>query len=159
MHGSVLDWAARVVAQHHLASMSVLEVGSLDVNGTVRGLFSGPYLGCDIRPGPGVEVVVEPGGPLPDGPWPVIVSTEMLEHDEQPWVTLRRMHDVAAHDALLLLTCRGIGFPLHEHPGDHWRFSTTGLGHLLRFCGWEPLDLADDPGAEGVLALAQRREV
>lgn len=159
MHESVLAWVADVTARHGLGQYArVLDVGSMDVNGTCRPLFldAAAYLGVDIRPGPAVDQVVVSGGPLPesDPPWDVIVCTEMLEHDDAPWWTLRRMIEVAAPDCRLILTTRGIGFPLHEYPGDHWRFSCTGLRSLLVDNGWSPLEVAADPQHPGVFAIA-----
>ena len=42
-----------------LEDASVLEIGSYDVNGTVRKLFAaaGHYVGVDLVEGPGVDVV------------------------------------------------------------------------------------------------------
>ena len=45
----------------------VLEVGSLDINGSVRGYFQDcEYIGLDVGPGPGVDVVC--GGQEYDAP-------------------------------------------------------------------------------------------
>ena len=59
MHQSVLNFVKEMVDRYGLAGKAVLEVGSYDVNGTVRPLFNGPYLGCDITVGPSVDVVAD----------------------------------------------------------------------------------------------------
>lgn len=51
----MLGWVAEQVGLHQLGCRSTLEVGSLNVNGTVRDLFTGVYLGVDMRDGPGVD--------------------------------------------------------------------------------------------------------
>lgn len=156
MHQSVHDFVQTIVDDYNLSTCSVLDVGSMDVNGTSRHRFTGRYYGVDIRPGPCVDEVVTMGGRLPDGIWQVILCTEVLEHDIAPWRTLHQMRDAAAHEAHLIVTTRSIGFPLHDHPGDHWRISVDGMQALLRDCGWEPKECHADPEQPGVFAHAVR---
>lgn len=163
MHASVMAWAADQVDRHALAGLSVLEVGSLDVNGSVRSLFSGEYLGVDMRDGPGVDQVVnahalEAAFPPDRRAFDVVVSTEMLEHDAAPWVSVEQMRRVSRDDAWLLLTARGYDergcFEVHDYPDDLWRFSVNGMRHLLARCGWRAVSVAADPECPGVLAVA-----
>jgi hypothetical protein len=164
MHPSVLRFVQGQVQLHELAERSVLEVGSLNVNGSPRGFFSGPYKGVDMRAGPGVDEVVnahdlsDQDG-IPEGGWDVIVCTEMLEHDDVPWVSLREMHAVCQEDGYLLLTCRGYDrrgcFPVHAYPMDFWRFSCDGISALLSWAGWHPIFIQADPEAPGVFAVAE----
>ena len=62
----------------------VLEVGSLNINGSVRDFFSSPeeYVGCDLGEGEGVDIVCA-GHELPhaDGYFDVAISCECFEHD------------------------------------------------------------------------------
>lgn len=155
MHASVLAWVGRMVGAHNLAERSTLEVGSFDVNGTVRPLFAGAYVGADMRPGPGVdEVALASALPFADKAFEVVVSTEMLEHDPLPWQSIPEMARVLAPGGHLLLTARGVGFPIHEHPADYWRFTTSGLGVLLASADLSVVELVEDPEASGVFALA-----
>lgn len=71
----------------------VLEVGSLDVNGSVRRLFSGcDYTGLDVAAGPGVDIVCEGQNyDAPDASFDVVLSCEVMEHNPY-WVeTLENM--------------------------------------------------------------------
>ena len=92
MHTSVMEFVGRAVQERELHHATVLDVGSLDVNGSARPLFSGPYYGIDIQDGPGVDEVanIHDCGPLV-AEYDVIVCCEMLEHDDLPWVSLGRM--------------------------------------------------------------------
>ena len=77
-----------------LRNARVLEVGSYDVNGTIRPLFAGArsYLGVDWRPGPGVDLVsLAHEIPLGVGPFQVVASASMLEHDPHWERSLARM--------------------------------------------------------------------
>jgi len=62
----------------------VLEVGSREVNGSVRGLFPGArYLGVDKLDGPGVDLVADATEPLEGvGLFDYAISTEVFEHEE-----------------------------------------------------------------------------
>lgn len=166
MHTSVMEWVASMVDRLNISNLPTLEVGSLHVNGSVRGYFTNDYVGVDIVPGDGVDVVVSPTGPLPNRShgWPVIVSTETLEHVELPWDLLHRCAEVASWDAHLLLTCRGFNetwsfpyhAPTHEGGEDLWRYSVRGLTCLLSSFGWTPREVLWDPMYPGVFAWAQR---
>jgi hypothetical protein len=163
MHASVMGWVARQVDVHHLRSKRTLEVGAYDVNGSARRYFDGPYVGTDMRDGPGVDVVVnahhlDAMTGFKD-PWEVVVCTEMLEHDDQPWASVRAMHEVAEPGAFLLVTARGYDqrgcFPVHDYPLDLWRFSCAGLVALLRSGGWRVERCTPDPEAPGAFAVAR----
>ena len=154
MHESVRDWIGAKVRDLGLADRGALEVGSYDVNGGIRSLFTGEFTGVDVVDGPGVDLVVEQGGRLPfdDATFDVVVSTEMLEHDLRPWRTLAEMRRVAATGAPLLLTCRGYNesgsFPFHNPP-DRWRYSDDALRALLEDAGWSVGSIEADGQAHG----------
>jgi SAM-dependent methyltransferase len=123
-----------------LAGRSVLEVGSYDVNGSVRPFFTGPFVGVDARQGPGVDQVAFADAlPFADGSFEVVVSTEMLEHDLRPWRSLVEMARVLRPGGTLLLTARGYDgrgcFPVHDYPDDLWRFSGRSLQILTEDAG------------------------
>jgi SAM-dependent methyltransferase len=147
VHDSVFTWVAEQVTTLELADRSVLEVGSYDVNGSVRPLFSGPYVGIDLRPGPGVDIVAAAARlPFRCDSFDVVVCTEVLEHDPSPWLSLPEMARVLAPDGVMLVTARGIGYPLHEHPGDYYRFTTAALTHLLAdVAGLGIAEVSEDP--------------
>jgi len=72
----------RVAALHPLDG-PLLEIGSLDVNGSVRDLFprAVPYVGIDLGPGRAVDVVASGHDFGRDGSFATVVTTECLEHD------------------------------------------------------------------------------
>jgi SAM-dependent methyltransferase len=161
MHPSVMAFASEAVDHYALRDLTVLEVGSYNVNGTVRDLFAGPYLGVDMRPGPGVDEVCNSRALRTLGrTFDVVVSTEMLEHDPLPWVSIRQMADVLHPGGILLLTARGYDergcFPVHDYPDDLWRFSVEGIVHLLTGCGFDVLEAFSDPEEPGVFAVGRK---
>jgi SAM-dependent methyltransferase len=86
----------------------VLEVGSLDINGSVRQFFTDcDYLGIDLGEGPGVDRVKHVAGIPATERFDVVISTEALEHDERWNFSLGVMHDCLRPGGLLIVTCAG----------------------------------------------------
>ena len=58
-----LRFGTKALAREHVAGQAVLEVGALDVNGSLRGFIESmdpaSYTGVDISSGPGVDVVCD----------------------------------------------------------------------------------------------------
>ena len=154
MHESVLSWAAKEVAIREISELRTLEVGSCDVNGTVRQFFKGDYVGVDRDEGPGVDQQVVPGEPLPfdDDSFDVVISTEMLEHDMRPWKTVCEMARVLKPGGTMLLTARGYdergAFHVHNPP-DYWRYSGDALGVLALDAGLVNISVYRDPQVPG----------
>lgn len=108
MHPEVESFIQYVRKKHpeYFSNKKVLEVGSLDINGSIRYLFKDcEYVGIDLGPGKGVDLVV----PIHEhhDQYDVVVSTEMLEHDIHWKKSLRSMHDNLKSGGLFMLTCAG----------------------------------------------------
>jgi hypothetical protein len=115
----------------------VLEIGSYDVNGSIRSLFSGvrEYIGLDLCAGPGVDLVANAHdlSNLNLGKFEVIISCETLEHDPNWRLTVKNMVESLSDDGVLIITCASTlrpehGTPRtskHESPGT----STIGWDH------------------------------
>jgi SAM-dependent methyltransferase len=156
MHRSVMTWVASEVVQHGLAG-TTLEVGSLDVNGSVRGLFGDDYTGVDFRDGAGVDRVMDAHAlDFPDASFDTVISTEMLEHDSAFWLSLAEMGRVLKAGGDLILTTRGNGFPRHSHPHDYWRFMADSAGLILDLARSEQVCVRPDPRHPGVFIHGRR---
>lgn len=93
----------------------VLDCGSLDINGTLKPLFTNSrYVGVDIRPGANVDLVSRVHDvDLPDGSFDTVVSAEMLEHDEYWCRSLQRMYRLLKRGGLLVVSAAGTGRAEH----------------------------------------------
>lgn len=93
----------------------LLEIGSLDVNGSVRRHFprACPYVGIDLAPGPGVDVVASGHDFGRDASFATVITTECLEHDRGWRTTLANIERVLRPGGALVLTCATTG--RHEH--------------------------------------------
>lgn len=160
MHQSVLTWVSQVITPPMIVGNDVLEVGGLNMNGTVRPLITrfGPrtYMSTDMRTGPGVDKVIK-AEDLPTEWADVVISTEMLEHAEHWHLAFKGMAEAVRTGGLLIITTRSPGYPKHLAPSDYWRFTTDQMAEaLINGCGLSVLEIADDPEAPGVFAMAYR---
>lgn len=151
-----MDWGIATVTLFNLSHKSVVDIGAANVNGSLRPLFHGDYVGVDLVDGPGVDHYprdIEQGIPETGD---VVICTEVLEHVTRPWLALARMRAVGE---TLLLTCRGYDergcWPVHKHPIDVWRFSALSLETMLADAGWRVVSLIADTGGPGWLVVAQ----
>lgn len=102
------------VRSHYAASFNgarVLEVGSLDINGSVRELFSKcDYTGVDLQLGPGVDLARQ--GQLvdfPTGHFDTTISAECLEHNPFWRETIANMLRMTRPGGLVLISCATTG--------------------------------------------------
>lgn len=113
-HSAQLDFVAatRNTLVKNLADASVLEVGSYDVNGSIRKIFDRCrfYVGSDLTPGPGVDVVCA-GQDLdfPDGHFDVTVSCECFEHNPHWIKTFTNMIRMTRAGGTVIVTCASRG--------------------------------------------------
>lgn len=87
--------------------VSVIDFGSLDVNGSLRHLFvNSLYIGVDIVAGKNVDMISEAHKFTRD-PVDVIVSGEMLEHDEHWLESLCNMYRLLKSGGLMAVSAAG----------------------------------------------------
>lgn len=143
-----------------LRPRNVLEIGSYNVNGTLRDLFpeQEDYLGIDIRPGPGVDEISKVDNMSGDS-YDLILCSEMLEHDKFPYHTLAHIYRVLHRNGYLILTTRAFNengcYPMHEVP-DYHRFTVGGLHWWFADIGYETIVLKGDPYMPGVFAVCRK---
>jgi len=114
---------------------TVKEVVDLGCGGNPFGrLFAGKGLrvtGVDVAPGPGVDVVAPPEGPvpLPGASADLVVSFQVLEHVPRPKRFLDECRRILRPGGALLLTTHG-NYPYHPDPLDLHRWTGEGLRRL-----------------------------
>lgn len=131
---------------------SVLEVGSFDVNGGIRGVFSAArdYTGVDLCEGPGVDVV-SPGHELsnPDGSFDITLSTECFEHNPFWRETFVNMIRMTRPGGLVVFSCASRGRVEHgttrTDPAHSPGTQSRGLDYYrnLNQIDFEDLDLGE----------------
>src|SRR3569623_2096745 len=88
--------------------LSVVDIGSYDVNGSYRTLFDAPhwrYTGVDLEAGPGVDVVLASPYrlPLPSRSVDLVISGQAFEHVEYFWLSWMEMLRILKRGGMLLL--------------------------------------------------------
>ena len=114
--------------------VSVLEIGSLDINGSIRSSFAAAsYVGVDVAAGPGVDEVCQ--GQLvgyPSGTFDVVISCECMEHNPF-WVeTVSNMFRMAKPGGLIIVSCATTGRAEHGTTRSNSSDSPLSIG-----LGWE----------------------
>ena len=90
---------------------SVLDVGSYNVNGCYKEIFTARgcrYLGLDMEAGPNVDLIpdcVYEWKELEDDQFDVVISGQALEHIEFFWITVSEMVRVTKKKWLNLYNC------------------------------------------------------
>jgi len=151
MHQGVVDWVRASVYRDMIDGKRILDVGSLNWNGSMRDYFLDTfspqqYLGIDIRDGLDVDEVLSANELLETyGPkqWDLIVCLEMLEHCEKWQDAIYQMKESLTEGGWLILTTRSPGYPFHAPP-DRWRFTKEVLRES--FSDLDDVSTWSDPG-------------
>lgn len=109
--------AVRAVHPDYFAGGRICEIGSRDVNGSIRELFhdSIQYLGVDYEPGPGVDRVGMAHTSLAGcrSQFDVVVTCEALEHDPAWRATLATAVRILKPGGLFVATMASPKRPRH----------------------------------------------
>ena len=138
MHASAYADALRFARKYIKSPMRVLDVGSLDVNGSLRPLFPGcHYTGADLKRGKNVDLVLRKPYHWPEiesGSFDVVVSSQVAEHVPRPWEWIKEIARVLKPGGIVYL-CSPNTMPYHEYPVDCWRIWPAGMSALLESAG------------------------
>ena len=114
----------------------VVDLGSLDVNGTLRECAPAEavYVGLDIEPGKGVDIVITGDSKLPlaDNATDMVVSSSVLEHDQFFWNTFLELVRITRPGGYIYVNAPSNGY-LHRYPADNWRFYADASRALERW--------------------------
>jgi SAM-dependent methyltransferase len=107
------------------------------------------YVGADLPGNPLASVEIEPDGRLsePDASFDAVLSTQVLEHVEDPAVYLNECSRLLRSGGRLLLSTHGI-MVYHPDPVDYWRWTGAGLQRIVQEAGLEVERF------EGIMGLA-----
>lgn len=192
MHGECMEWLNRVLPQEGNRegprALWVLELGSRDVNGSPRSFFplavgGGRYVGVDISPGPGADIVADAADWRPadnrtkdkallevDGPgipekFDVVVCVEVLEHAVRWREIVRTAAACVKPGGLVAITAAGPARAEHSavdgmalRPGEY--YANVLKEHLeaeLVEAGLKAVVVTYDRAEEDVRAVARGR--
>jgi cephalosporin hydroxylase len=125
MHHSAYVNAEKFAKKYipNLEGIKILDVGSYDVNGTMKPIFErAQYVGLDMEAGPNVDVVgVSHDIPFGKDEFDVVISSSCFEHDDMFWISFQEMCRVLKPGGYMYIQAPSNG-PYHGWPGDNWRF-------------------------------------
>jgi len=157
-----IDFIRAEIETVSLAGMRVLEVGAYDVNGSIGDLVrkggAANYVGVDIVPGPGVDVlcdVQDLATRFGKDSFDVVVTTEMMEHVPDWRSAMANMKAVLRPGGTLLLTTRSRGCAFHGYPGDYWRYEPEDMREIFGDMQIEALE-RDRSGTPGIFVRASK---
>ena len=144
MHKSSLDnmlaFRNKYLDSRKNEPLLILDLGSLDVNGSYRGYFdTSPwtYLGMDMVPGKNVDIILKnpyKWREVKSSSVDVLISGQAFEHIEFFWITMLEIARVLRPGGLCCIIAPS-GGPEHRYPVDCWRFYPDGMAAMARFAG------------------------
>jgi len=107
-------------------NLTVLDVGGADRNGSIKAFYAElnmQYICLDINQGPGIDIVIQPGGrfPLQDASVDLVISSSVFEHDPCFWITFKEIARVTKLGGYIYVNAPSRG-AYHTFPVDNWRY-------------------------------------
>lgn len=152
-------FVAKHLNRESVHGLRVLEVGARGFG--VRPLIDswGPaqYVGIDLQPGPGVNIVHSAEnllGVFESDSFDVVLSTETLEHVRDWRMVLLGIKSVTKPGGIVVLTTRSQGYPFHAAPHDYWRYECEDMKSL--FSDFTDVSIEADSQEPGVFVAATK---
>lgn len=138
--------------QNHATEERTLDIGS---GGSSYERFFPNRVSLDVDPARKPDIIGDVYNlPFESGAFKVVLCTEVLEHLKDPTRAIEEMNRVLAHQGTLILTTRFV-YPLHDTPGDYWRFTEFGLRELFRT--WDICELYSETESFSTVAVLLQR--
>jgi SAM-dependent methyltransferase len=118
------------------------------------GPWASEYVGVDVVENPAAELLgpVE-ALPVADGSFDLVLCNQVLEHCDDPAQAVRELARVTAPGGRVLASTHGVEV-YHPSPGDHWRWTHTGLERLFRSNGdWSSITVRPGAGTAACLGM------
>lgn len=164
MHIEAYAWVAQSL-QMMPTPATVLELGSLDINGSPRPLLpSSRYVGLDVVHGPSVDVVADAAHFKPLVPFDLVLCCEVLEHAAAAADIVANAVRCASPGGHVIITCASDGRRPHSavdggplRDGEHYANVTPAqLQEWLVGAGATVLQIEARPDRGDVYAFARR---
>lgn len=122
----------RATFSEFFINKKVLDVGSGDINGNNRYLFTNcDYTGNDVSKGPNVTIVSKTHLlSIGENTFDTIVSTECFEHDPFYEMSFKKINSMLKPGGLLCFTCASTGRPEHGTRRSHSRAALSTINNI-----------------------------
>lgn len=146
-NATVITFGALSLGREEIEGRRILDVGSLDVNGSLRYIIESckpkEYVGVDMIKGKGVDVVCDAKDLVKEfgrEKFDVVIATELLEHVKDWQSAISNIKNVCKPNGIMLVTTKMPKFPFHAYPDDYWRFTAQDFRSIFSDCRIERLD-------------------
>jgi SAM-dependent methyltransferase len=162
-HRSCIEFGLSHLREDDVRGKQVIDVGSLDINGSFRPIVErfnpGSYIGVDIESGPGVDEICNAEDLIDrfgKERFDLVICAETLEHIRNWRRAVSNLKNLLKPNGVLLATTRSLGFDYHGHPFDFWRYEVNDARILFSDLRIETVER--DPEMPGVFVRARRPE-
>lgn len=159
---SCIEFGKANLKEKDIRGKSIIEVGSTDVNGSLRSIAEAfepnHYIGVDIQIGPGVDMICRAEdliNKFGTNRFDMLICTEVLEHVKNWGKVIHNLKQVIKPGGMLLVSTRSRGFEFHEYPFDFWRYEISDMEFI--FSDFEIQKLERDPQDIGVFLIARKQ--
>lgn len=150
MHAEAYAYVAKFSTEQPI---SVVEVGSKNVNYTVRPLFpNADYWGIDAQPGPCVDEVADGATWRPLSRVDLVVCCEVFEHTPNWEAIVANCFEMLRPGGSAVFTCAGPGRPEHgvniddpDERGYYGNVSAPALAAAMTLAGFEQIEYGETP--------------
>lgn len=98
------------------------------------------YLAFDIMPGKNIDVIGDAlNTPFDEATFDTVISTQVLEHVEKPWVMVKEIHRILKENGICILTAPFL-VPYHADPHDYFRYTKEGMESLFKNEGFKIIE-------------------
>jgi len=128
----------RLVAETFDCPAPIVEFGSYQVEGqegyaNLRGMFAGKaFIGCDMRPGPGVDRIEDVSAvSMADESAGAVLCIETFEHVFEVRRAFDEVFRILKPGGVFVITSP-LNFRIHAYPDDYWRMTPSCLKRMMR---------------------------
>jgi SAM-dependent methyltransferase len=95
------------------------------------------YVGADLPGNDLADIIINPDGTLPllAESFSCVLSSQVLEHVEDPNLYLKESYRILKQDGKLILSTHGF-WVYHPDPNDYWRWTSAGLKKIIEEAGF-----------------------
>ncbi len=143
-----IRWGAKNLTKEEVRGKMVIEVGSYDVNGSLRYVVELleplQYIGTDITEGVGVDIVCSAENLVQrfgKESFDVVISTCTLEHIKDWRAAISNIKTICKPNGIILIIVPSY-WSFHAYPYDFWRYKKDDIKNIFSDC--EILALEED---------------
>ncbi len=164
MHEQAMEWFRKYAETDE--SVTVLDIGGRNINGSVRSLFPGAtvYTVVDILDGSNVDIVADAATWEPDQEYDIVVCAETFEHTPVWPDICATIYKALRHGGYTVMTMAGPGRQMHSgydglslQDGEYYgNVDPYRLRSVLEECGFQDININQQYAPCDVRAVAQK---